>query len=96
VVIFFIVAFLGGMAMLLTERKSRIFITRGSFSCSSCAQPVWCKKLAHFGKLTEKDEPTLSGLLALPSVDSGDPPQAELHSPQRGTPNRQVSSFSTD
>jgi len=23
------------------------------------------KKLAHFGKLTEKDEPTLSGLLAL-------------------------------
>jgi len=59
---------LDGMAMLCSERKLRIFFTRGSSSCSSCALPVlwWTdKKLAHFGKLTENDEATLSGLLAL-------------------------------
>jgi len=35
---------LDGMATLRSERKLRIFITRGSSSCSSCAQPVWCPK----------------------------------------------------
>jgi hypothetical protein len=35
---------LDGMATLRSERKLRIFVTRGSSSCSSCARPVWCPK----------------------------------------------------